>query len=135
LRISRVSAAIRRFVHSYRLSWAGTSWRGTAGQGPAISHETGSRLTGFSYVYKYLLVPQVELIAISSASTTSICIPVCCAQQEGVAEAKGNASAEAYGADSYALQDLMNNADLRRLCRAFHSCGCSSSTTARAGFS
>jgi hypothetical protein len=28
--------------------------------GPAISHETGSRPTGFSYVYKYLLVPQVE---------------------------------------------------------------------------
>jgi hypothetical protein len=35
-----------------------------------------------SYVYKYLLVPQNpdRKIAISSASTTSICIPVCCAQ-------------------------------------------------------
>ena len=32
-------------------------------------------------MYKYLLVPKVEYIAISSASTTSICIPVCCAQQ------------------------------------------------------
>ena len=44
-------------------------------------HETDTRPTGFSYVYKYLLVPKVEYIAISSASTTSICIPVCCAQQ------------------------------------------------------
>src|SRR5271154_348554 len=33
-----------------RLSWTGTSY----------SHETGTRPTGFSYVYKYLLVPQVE---------------------------------------------------------------------------
>jgi hypothetical protein len=37
---------------------------------------------GFSYVYKYQLATQVEEIAISSASTTISCIPVCCAQQE-----------------------------------------------------
>ena len=33
-------------------SWTGHSWTGTS-----YSHETGSRPTGFSYVYKYLLVP------------------------------------------------------------------------------
>jgi hypothetical protein len=33
-----------------RFSWTGTGY----------SNETGSRPTGFSYVYKYLLVPQVE---------------------------------------------------------------------------
>src|SRR5579859_7629408 len=33
--------------HRDRHSWTGTSY----------SHETGSRPTGFSYVYKYLLVP------------------------------------------------------------------------------
>ena len=33
-----------------RLSWTGTSY----------SYKTGSRPTGFSYVYKYLLAPQVE---------------------------------------------------------------------------
>src|SRR5438045_4706702 len=78
LRVGRVSVAIRRLVHSSwygpageRPSWAGTSWTGTAGQGQvqldrgrhswtgtSYSHETGSRPTGFSYVYKYLLVSQ-----------------------------------------------------------------------------
>jgi len=33
-----------------RHSWTGTSY----------SHETGTRPTRFSYVYKYLLIPQVE---------------------------------------------------------------------------
>jgi hypothetical protein len=70
LRTGRVSVAIRRLVHhswygpvGERLSWAGTSWRGTAGQGPAtsISYETGTRpIGGFSYVYKYPLIPQIE---------------------------------------------------------------------------
>src|SRR5271170_8078163 len=50
LRTGRVSVTIRRLVH---LSWLGTSWKGTAGQGPAISHETGTRPKGVSYVYKY----------------------------------------------------------------------------------
>jgi hypothetical protein len=36
-----------------RLSWVGTSWRGSAGQGPA-----GPK--GFSYVYKYQGVTQVD---------------------------------------------------------------------------
>jgi hypothetical protein len=43
-----------------RLGWAGTSWKGLAGQGPAISYETGTRPIGFSYVYKYQLAAQVE---------------------------------------------------------------------------
>jgi hypothetical protein len=38
LRTGRVSVVIRRLVHH---SWAGTSWKGSAGQGLAISHETG----------------------------------------------------------------------------------------------
>jgi hypothetical protein len=38
----------------------GTSWKGSAGQGPAMSYETGTRLTGFSYVCKYQLATQVE---------------------------------------------------------------------------
>ena len=77
LRVGRVSVAIRRLVHhswygpaGERPSWAGTSWTGTAGQGQvqldrgrhswtgtSYSHETGTRPTGFSFVYKYLLVP------------------------------------------------------------------------------
>jgi hypothetical protein len=36
-----------------RFSWVGTSWRGSAGQGPA-------RPKGFSYVYKYQGVTQVD---------------------------------------------------------------------------
>jgi hypothetical protein len=62
LRIGRVSVAIRRLVRlswyglaGERLSWAGTSWRGLAGQGPAISYETGTRPIGIPYVYKYQL--------------------------------------------------------------------------------
>jgi hypothetical protein len=43
-----------------RPSWAGTNWKGSAGQGPAISHETDTRPQGFSYVYKYQIAPQVE---------------------------------------------------------------------------
>jgi hypothetical protein len=43
-----------------RHSWTGTGY----------SHETGTRLTGFSYIYRYLLVPQVELIAISTEPPT-----------------------------------------------------------------
>ena len=88
LRADRVSVAIR----TLQLAW--TSWRetqvgrdqleGFSWTGTSYSHETGTRPTGFSYVYKYLLVPQVESIAISSASTTGICIPVCCAQQKGL---------------------------------------------------
>jgi hypothetical protein len=83
LRVGRVSVAIRRLVYSSwyepageRHSWAGTSWTGTARQGQvqldrdqldrgrhswtgtSYSHETGSRPAGFSYVYKYLLVPR-----------------------------------------------------------------------------
>ena len=43
-----------------QLVWA--SWRETqlgrhSWTGTSYSHETGSRLTGFSFVYKYLLVP------------------------------------------------------------------------------
>jgi hypothetical protein len=47
-----------------------TSWREiqlgrnqlecSARQGPAISHETGTRPKGYSYVYKYQFVTQVE---------------------------------------------------------------------------
>ena len=48
-----------------RCSWTGTSY----------SHETCSRPTGFSH-------PQVEQVAISSASTTHICIPVYCVQHD-----------------------------------------------------
>jgi hypothetical protein len=59
LRIGRVSVAIRRLVHP---SWVGTRRKGPAGQGPAISYETGTRPTGFSYVYKYQLATQVEWI-------------------------------------------------------------------------
>jgi hypothetical protein len=33
LRTGRISVVIRRLVHH---SWAGTSWKGSAGQGPAI---------------------------------------------------------------------------------------------------
>jgi hypothetical protein len=53
-------------VHSWyrpageRPSWVGTSWKGSAGQGPAISDETGTRPKGFSYVYKYQPATQVE---------------------------------------------------------------------------
>ena len=36
------------------------SWRGSAGQGPAISYETGTRQAGFSRVYKYQLATHVE---------------------------------------------------------------------------
>ena len=55
LRIGRVSVAIRRLT-------AGMDQlkRGTAGQGPAISDETGTRPKRFSYVYKYQVVTQVE---------------------------------------------------------------------------
>jgi hypothetical protein len=67
LRAGHVSVVIRRLVHhrwygpaGERLSWAGTSWNGSAGQGPAMSHETGTRPKGFSYVYKYQLATQVE---------------------------------------------------------------------------
>ena len=50
--------AIRRIIRTLvYLSWTGSSWKGKAGQGPGVSQETGSRLTGFSFVYKYLLVP------------------------------------------------------------------------------
>jgi len=52
LRTGRVSVAIRRLVR--------LSWRGSAGQGPAISYETGTRPTGFSYVYKYQLATHIE---------------------------------------------------------------------------
>jgi hypothetical protein len=38
---------------SQAFSWVGTSWRGSAGQGPA-------RPKGFSYVYKYQGVTQVD---------------------------------------------------------------------------
>ena len=55
-----MSVAIRRVVHP--------SWYGPAGERPSwldrhswtgtsYSHETGSRPTGLSFVYKYLLVP------------------------------------------------------------------------------
>jgi hypothetical protein len=57
LRTGRVSVATRRLVH---LSWVGASWEGTAGQGPAILHETGTRPKGFSYVYKYQLATKTE---------------------------------------------------------------------------
>jgi hypothetical protein len=43
-----------------RPSWVGTSWKGSAGQGPAIPDETGTRPKGFSQVYKYQVVSQVE---------------------------------------------------------------------------
>jgi hypothetical protein len=45
---------------SQALSWVGTSWKGSAGQGPVIPDEIGTRLKGFSYVYKYQLVIRVE---------------------------------------------------------------------------
>src|SRR2546423_6471943 len=46
-----VQAAFRwRFAGSYT----------TAGQEPAISHETGTRQKGVSYVYKYQLATQIE---------------------------------------------------------------------------
>jgi hypothetical protein len=67
LRTGRVSVVIHRLVHlswygpaGERLSRAGTSWKGLAGQGPAISYETSTRLTGVSCVYKYQLATQVE---------------------------------------------------------------------------
>jgi hypothetical protein len=43
-----------------RPSWVGTSWKGSAGQGPAIPDETGTGPKGFFYVYNYQLVTQVE---------------------------------------------------------------------------
>jgi hypothetical protein len=67
LRTGCVSVVIRRLVHHSWYgparegpSWAGTNWKGSAGQGSAMSHETGTRPKGFSYVYKYQLATQVE---------------------------------------------------------------------------
>jgi hypothetical protein len=67
LRTGRVSVVVRRLVHhswygpaGARPSWAGTSWNGSAGQGPAISHEAGTLPRVFPYVYKYQLATQVE---------------------------------------------------------------------------
>jgi hypothetical protein len=51
----RVSVVIRRLIHH---SWAGTNWKGSAGQGPAISHKTGTRPTGFSYVLSISSLPK-----------------------------------------------------------------------------
>jgi hypothetical protein len=77
LRAGRVSVVIRRLVHDSwyglageRPGWAGTNWKGSAGQGLAISHETVTRLAGFSCVYKYQLASQVESIVISSVLRT-----------------------------------------------------------------
>src|SRR5580698_108912 len=60
LRVGRASVAIRRFVyHSWyepageRPRWAGTNWKGSAGQGPAIRTRPALDRKGFSYVYKY----------------------------------------------------------------------------------
>jgi hypothetical protein len=52
LRTGRVSVVIRWLVRH--------SWYGPAGQEPAISHETGTRPAGFSYVYEYQLATWVE---------------------------------------------------------------------------
>jgi hypothetical protein len=41
---------------SERPNWVGSSWKGSAGQGPAISDEAGTRPKGVSYVYKYQLI-------------------------------------------------------------------------------
>ena len=67
LRVGRTSVAIRRFVyHSWyepageRARWAGTNWKGSAGQGPAIRTRQALDRKGFAYVYKYQLVTQVE---------------------------------------------------------------------------
>jgi hypothetical protein len=67
LRTGRISVVIRRLVyHSWyepageRPSWAGTNWKGLAGQGPAIRTKQALDRKRFSYVYKYQLVTQVE---------------------------------------------------------------------------
>jgi hypothetical protein len=67
LRTGRVSVVIRGLVHHSwyvpaegRPSWAGTSWKGSAGQGPAIRTRRAFAREEFSYVYKYLLVPQID---------------------------------------------------------------------------
>jgi hypothetical protein len=67
LRVGRVSVVIRRLVHyswhgpaGERPRWAGTNWKGSAGEGPAIRTRQALDRKGFSYVYKYQLVTQVE---------------------------------------------------------------------------
>jgi hypothetical protein len=47
-------------IRTLQVVW--TSWKGSAGQGPAISYETGTRPKGFSHVYKCQLATQVEQI-------------------------------------------------------------------------
>ena len=88
LRVGRVSVAIRKLVHyswygpaGERPSWAGTNWKGSAGQGSAIiGRDRYSAERDFLCVYVFAR-PQVEQIVISSASITISCTPVCCAQQ------------------------------------------------------
>jgi hypothetical protein len=82
LRTGRVSVVIRRLVHhswyepaGERHSRAGTNWKGSAGQGPAIrARQALDRQSS--------LIPiSVSSLVISSASNTISCPPVCCAQQ------------------------------------------------------
>jgi hypothetical protein len=56
-----VRAALRRrSAGSYTTAGMDQLERDPAGQEPAISHETGIRPKGVSYVYKYQLATQVE---------------------------------------------------------------------------
>jgi hypothetical protein len=71
LRVGRVSVAIRKLVHyswygpaGERPSWAGTNWKGSAGQGSAIiGRDRYSAERDFLCVYVFAR-PQVEQIAI-----------------------------------------------------------------------
>ena len=78
------------FAGSYTTAGMGQLERDPAGQEPAgqaqLDRDRLFARDRFSTDRVFLCVyifahPQVEYVAISSASTTSICIPVCCAQQ------------------------------------------------------